>query len=96
MPGRKRFIKNCKSQGCVRAHYCRGLCRSCYTALQYRVSSGETTWEELERLHVCEPSERQHPPALNDYMRARKQEQIDNEKNTKRRYHSGERTENEG
>lgn len=33
----------------------RGLCRPCYTSAVRRVNSGETTWEELERLKLVLP-----------------------------------------
>lgn len=57
--------KLCIIEGCDReASGGRGLCSACYQSLHRSVKAGDTTWDELERLGLCQArcrSPRQNP-----------------------------------
>lgn len=46
----------CKTPGCTKEAETRGLCQQHYLAAWRAVQRGETSWAEMERLGLCEPS----------------------------------------
>lgn len=44
----------CKIKGCYRRQSQRGLCLVCYSKAKKKVEAGETTWEKLVELGLCD------------------------------------------
>lgn len=44
----------CKTPGCTRQAYSRGVCNPCFCMARKLVDSGNTTFDELERLGLVE------------------------------------------
>lgn len=51
-------VKRCMIIGCgkftTEGSYSRGLCMSCYKRAKAKVEAGETTWEKLAELELCQ------------------------------------------
>jgi len=46
----------CITKNCELLPVTRGLCNRCFSSASSKVSTGKITWEQLEKIGMCEPS----------------------------------------
>jgi len=61
-------MKPCLSTDCKATARVRGLCHGCYEKAHRAIKAGITTWEELERLALAEPSKRPRTGQKNSFV----------------------------